>query len=114
MSTVWKYAIAAGFIGLLPLSFLILMPLEVVMVFHLSTINKRPFSPGELSVILGILLIASSFFKFVVATIFVVLGGPIAWIAKAVLAFAFVLAFGGLVNRYYEMENCKQSGESPK
>jgi hypothetical protein len=108
MATVVMYAIAAGFIGLIPFSYFILMPLEVVMVYHLSVINKRPFNLAELSVIWIILFAISTFLHGIVGTIFDLLG-PIGWILKAGIAFVFVLGFGGLVNWYYQMENKKQS-----
>lgn len=108
MNTVVKYAIAAGVIGLIPLSILLLLVLEVIMVYHLSVINRRPFSLLELSVIWAILVAAGGILQGVVGTIFD-LAGPIGWVAKAVIAFVFVLCFGGLVNRYYEMENKKQA-----
>ena len=108
MSTIWKYALAGAVIGLIPFSFVFLILLEVGMVYHLSIINKRPFSIGELGVIWGILLVASGTLQGVIGTIFD-FGGPVGWVAKAILALVFILCFGGLVNWYYEMENKKQS-----
>jgi hypothetical protein len=112
MSVVWMYAIAAGIIGLLPASSFVLIPLEAVMVYHLSTINKRPFSLGELAVIWAIVCGVSTALGGFIGTIFVVMGGPIGWIAKAGVAFAFVLGFGVLVNWYFQTENKKQAAQS--
>ena len=103
-----KYAIAAAVIGLIPMSFPFLMVLEVVMVYHLSVVNKRPFNLAELSVIWIILLFVSGFFHGIVEVIFVFLG-PLGWVAKAAIAFGFVAGFGHLVNWYYETENKKQA-----
>lgn len=108
MSTVWKYALGGAVIGLIPFSSLFLILLEVVMVYHLSVIHKRPFSLGELGVIWGILLVFSGILHVVVGTIFDFMG-PFGWFAKAILALVFILCFGGLVNWYYDMENKKQS-----
>lgn len=107
MSTVIKYAIAATIIGLIPFSAIFLMVLEVAMVYHLSVVNKRPFSLGELGIIWSILLVLSGVVHGIVGTIFDVFG-PLGWVAKAVIAFVFVMIFGGLVNWYYEAENRKQ------
>jgi hypothetical protein len=107
METVLKYAIAAGIIGLIPFSVIVLIPLEIIMIYHLSVINRRPFNLGELSVIWIVLLFVSGFGHGAVEAIFVFLG-PIGWVAKAAFAFCFVVAFGGLVNWYYGMENKKQ------
>jgi uncharacterized protein (DUF697 family) len=107
METVWKYAIAAGIIGLIPLSVIILIPLEIVMIYHLSVVNRRPFNLAELSIIWAILLFVGGFAHGVVGAVFVFFG-PVGWIVKAGFAFGFVLAFGGLVNWYYNMENQKE------
>ena len=51
MNTVIKYAVAAAIIGFFPGSIIILIPLEIAMVYHLSIIHKRPFNLGELGLI---------------------------------------------------------------
>ena len=111
MTIVLGYAIAAGMIGLIPLSFIPLILMEIVMVYHLSVVNRRPFSLGELGVIWTILLFTSGFLSGVVGTVFDLLG-PVGWIAKGGIAFAFVLAFGSLVNWYYRSENRKRLNAS--
>lgn len=109
MGAVFAYAVVAGIVGFIPGSILILIPLEIGMVYHLSIINKRPFSIGELSIIWTILLTAGGLLQLAVGTIFTWLG-PLGWLAKGGFAFVFVLSFGGLVNWYYETENRKQYG----
>ena len=108
MGTVIVYAIVAGLLGVIPGSIILLIPLEIGMVYHLSITNRRPFSLGELSLIWGALVVVGGVLQLVVGLIFV-LTGPIGWLAKAVFAFVFVMVFGGLVNWYYETENKKQS-----
>jgi hypothetical protein len=110
MATVVKYAFAAGVIGLIPFSFPLLMLLEVVMVYHLSVIHKRPFYIGELSIICGALL-SFGFFLHVIFGIILDFLGPVGWVAKAGVAFVVVIGFGSLVNWYYQMENKKQSSQ---
>ena len=107
MSLVWKYAILAGLIGFIPLSLILLIFLEAGMVYHLSVFNRRPFHLGELITILGLLLTLGALLQAFVGMIFV-WGGPLGWLAKGGFAFAFVLCFGGLVNKYYEAEGRKQ------
>jgi hypothetical protein len=106
MSTVVKFALAAAVIGLFPFSIVFLLVLEVVMVYRLSVINKRPFNLGEMAVIWAILLAIGGFLQGVIGTIFD-FAGPVGWVAKGVIAFLFVLLFGYLVNWYYETENKK-------
>jgi len=108
MGVVFVYAVVAGVVGLIPFSIIILIPLEIAMVYHLSVTNRRPFNLVELGVIWAILLTAGGFLQAVVGSIFV-WAGPVGWIAKAIFAFIFVLSFGGIVNWYYEMENRKQT-----
>jgi hypothetical protein len=107
MPIVILYSIAAGVIGLLPFSIFLLIPLELVMIYHLSVANKRPFSLSEFFLMGGLLVTVGGILQFVVGTIFVVAGGPMGWIAKAGFAAVFVFCFGWLVNRYYQLENAK-------
>lgn len=106
MELVMKYAVAGGFIGLIPLSVVILVPMEIAMVYHLSVVNKRPFHLGELAIIWAILLVLSSILHGIAGTMMDLLG-PVGWLAKGIVAFVFIAIFGGLVNWYYQMENKK-------
>ena len=108
MELVIKYALAAAVIGFIPGSIIILLPLEIAMVYHLSKWHSRPFQLGELSVIWSILLFVSGVLYTIVGAIFVWFG-PAGWVAKGLFAGVFVLAFGGLVDWYYKTERRKQS-----
>ncbi|HTV66567.1 MAG TPA: hypothetical protein VMD98_13240 [Bryocella sp.] len=108
MELVGKYALAAAVIGFIPGSVLILLPLEVAMVYHLSTWNRRPFQLGELSLIWSVLLFVSGVLYTIVGSIFLWFG-PAGWLAKGLFAGLFVLSFGALVDWYYKSENRKQS-----
>jgi hypothetical protein len=108
MELVTKYAFAAGIIGLFPLSVVILIPMEIAMVYHLSVVNKRQFRIGELLTICTILLFLSGILHGIAGTIMDMFG-PIGWLAKGIVAFVFVVLFGGLVNWYYQMENKKNA-----
>lgn len=108
MGVVITYAIAAGIFGFIPGSIFILIPLELIMVYHLSVTNKRPFSLGEMSLLWGALLTVGTFLQVAVGSVFVWFG-PAGWLAKGAFAFLFVLGFGWLINAYYEGENRKQA-----
>ena len=107
MPTVRKFALAAAFIGLLPFSSFFLVPLELVMIYRLSVLNRRPFSIVEFGFI-AIVCALGTVMRGWVAFIFTFLG-PLGWLAKAVIAGLFVLLFGWLVNQYYQSENMKQT-----
>jgi hypothetical protein len=108
MELVGKYALAAAVIGFIPGSWIILMPLEIVMIYHLSVWNRRPFQLGELGLIGTVLLFVSGFFYAIVGSIFIWFG-PAGWFAKGLFAGLFVLSFGALVDWYYKSENRKQA-----
>ncbi|SRR6266446_7424613 len=99
MQLVMKYAIACAIVGLIPFSFPLLMLIEVALVYHLSCEHRRPFNIAELGIIWSILLFVSFVLHGIVGTIFDFLG-PAGWIAKAGIAFGFVLGFGALVDGY--------------
>jgi hypothetical protein len=106
MKIVLMYGIVAAFIGLLPGSSPFLLLLEVAMVYHLSFVNKRPFSLVELGIIWTILIGIGGALQ--------VLVGELLFFAKPVIAFMFVICFGWLVNKYYQMENQRHSEKSDK
>jgi hypothetical protein len=108
MTLVWRYALVAGLIGFIPLSLIPLLFLEAAMVYHLSVFNRRSFHLGELITIIGILITLGGLLQGFVGMIFTV-GGPPGWVAKGGFAFAFVLGFGFLVNKYYESEGGKRA-----
>jgi hypothetical protein len=103
MNTVIKYAIAAAFIGFIPGSIVILIPLEIAMVYHLSIVHRRPFNLGELGLICTALATVGGGMQAMVGLIFN-LAGPLGWVAKGPMAAAFVLCFGWLINWYYATE----------
>ena len=76
------------------------------MVYHLSVEEKRPFNAAELMVIWAILGVVSGILFVIVGGIFDLLG-PLAWAAKGVIAYGFVMLFGKLVDSYYRTENAK-------
>jgi hypothetical protein len=106
MELVMKYAFAGGIVGFFPLSVVILIPMEIAMVYHLSVVNKRQFHLGELATIWAILLVMSGILHGIAGTMMDLLG-PVGWLAKGIVAFVFIVIFGGLVNGYYQMENKK-------
>jgi hypothetical protein len=108
MNTVIKYAVAAATIGFFPGSIIILIPLEIAMVYHLSIIHKRPFNLGELGLICTALVTVGGGLQVVIGLIFNLVG-PLGWVAKGPMAAAFVLCFGGLVNWYYATEAQKHN-----
>jgi hypothetical protein len=109
MGIVAAYAVVAGFLGFIPGSIIILIPLELIMVYHLSVANRRPFALGEFSMLSGALLTVGTILQLAVGSIFVWFG-PLGWLAKGAFAFIFVLGFGCLINAYYQTENRKQAG----
>ena len=103
---VMNYAMLCGFVGFVPYSAFILIPIEILLIYRLSLVHQIPFRLGEFGMLVTALWAVSQVFIVSVGLLLthvLVIG----WVAKAMIAFFFVLLFGTLANGYYHRESQK-------
>ncbi len=97
---IFLFAVLCGFIGVIPLSSVILIPTEIFMIYRLSRAHELPFRVAEFGVSALLLYGVSRLLVMFVGGILIAIPGP-GWVAKAIIAFCFVVALGSVANKYY-------------
>jgi hypothetical protein len=98
MSLKLSYAVAAGFLGLIPVGgSLLLLVLEGTMFFHICIKNKVPVLHEGFGLVLTLFAV-SSLFKFAAEVLHVV--PVIGQFANGIVAFLVVLGLGAVIENY--------------